>query len=179
MKSLYFVRHCQAAGQERDAPLTEQGRADAGRLVPFFREKEIAGVYSSPFVRAIETIRPYAEAAGRRIVTDERLVERVLSSSYMEDWMTQLEATYHHLDLRFPGGESSREATDRAMQFISWLCGQPGSNFVVVTHGALLSLILMHVDPSMGFHTWRGMGNPDVYILRLQEGQAQVQHCWE
>jgi len=36
MKRIYLVRHCKAAGQEPEAPLTEEGVTQAERLADFF-----------------------------------------------------------------------------------------------------------------------------------------------
>ena len=41
---------------------------------------------------------------------DERLSERMLSSVSLSDWLEKLEATFYDLDLKFEGGESSKEA---------------------------------------------------------------------
>lgn len=116
MKSIYVVRHCQAAGQEPEAPLTSQGTKDAEAFIDFFRDKKIDVIYSSPFLRAVETIRPFADSVGLKVNPDDRLKERVLSSYPLDDWMAKLEATYHDLDLTLEGGESSREAMRRGVE---------------------------------------------------------------
>lgn len=38
MPTLYLIRHCSAAGQEPDAPLTEAGHEQAHLLRDFFHE---------------------------------------------------------------------------------------------------------------------------------------------
>ncbi len=110
MKNIFLERHCQAVGQEPEAPLTSQGTKDAIALIDFFQDKKIDAIYSSPFLRAVETIRPFADSVGLKVNLDHRLKERVLSSLQLDDWMAKLEATYTDLDLTFEGGESSREA---------------------------------------------------------------------
>jgi 2,3-bisphosphoglycerate-dependent phosphoglycerate mutase len=55
---LYLVRHCQATGQEPDAPLTELGRQQAISLADWLGEVPIGHIISSPFTRAVQSITP-------------------------------------------------------------------------------------------------------------------------
>lgn len=162
---IYLVRHCAALGQEPDAELTDEGRAQAERLADFLSGRPVDAIVSSPFRRAVATIRPLAERLGLEIRVDDRLRERVLSAEPVADWMERLEASFHDLDLRLPGGESSREAMARGVSVIEELIGRPHRAVVVVTHGNLMSLILKRYDASFGFEGWRRLGNPDVYEL--------------
>src|SRR4051794_2480754 len=103
---IYFVRHCQATGQERDAPLTELGQHHALALAERYRDVPVGRIISSPFVRAVETIRPLSERLGLTVELDERLVERVLSLAPLDNWRERLAETFIDLNLSF-GGESS------------------------------------------------------------------------
>jgi 2,3-bisphosphoglycerate-dependent phosphoglycerate mutase len=84
---LYLVRHCQASGQEPDAPLTEIGQQQAilrrrhsvNALADWLCEVSIGRIISSPFIRAYRSIVPLSEYLGLTIEIDDRLVERVLS----------------------------------------------------------------------------------------------------
>ena len=61
----------------------------ANTLATFLLENQlqIDHIISSPFVRAIDSIRPYALQANLSIQEDERLAERILSDVSMDDWM--------------------------------------------------------------------------------------------
>lgn len=67
----------------------------ANTLATFLLENQlqIDHIISSPFVRAIDSIRPYALQANLSIQEDERLAERILSDVSMDDWMQKLEST--------------------------------------------------------------------------------------
>ncbi|PSB05434.1 hypothetical protein C7B62_25205 [Pleurocapsa sp. CCALA 161] len=54
---LYLVRHCQATGQEPDAPLTEIGQQQAITLAGWLSGVSIGRIISSPFVRAYQSMR--------------------------------------------------------------------------------------------------------------------------
>ena len=179
MKNIYLVRHCQAAGQQPEAPLTDQGREDAERrLVDFFIHKNIEAVLSSPFTRAIDTIQPLARKIAVSIEVDERLKERVLSSETLDDWLAKLELTYEDLKLKYAGGESSEEAMSRGIEVIEALVKRPETNSIVVTHGALLSLLIKRYNPAFGFKEWKTLSNPDVYLLEIDRGSANVKRVW-
>ncbi|MGD6841439.1 histidine phosphatase family protein [Bacillus infantis] len=82
MKTLYIVRHAKAEGQPFESRLTEEGRRQAVELAGFFKDRPVDFIYSSPFIRALETVGPLAESKGLDVSADSRLGERVLSSLY-------------------------------------------------------------------------------------------------
>jgi len=54
--ALYLVRHCQATGQEPDAPLTPSGEHQAEQLAIFLQRFMIGRVVSSPYLRARQSV---------------------------------------------------------------------------------------------------------------------------
>lgn len=167
MKRIYLVRHCSAEGQIPQAGLSEVGKQQAIELAEYFRDKNIEYIISSPFLRAVNTIAPLSEMIGREIHTDDRLQERVLSTKPLENWMELLANTYLDVDLKFEGGESSNEAAKRGMQVMNEIIKRPEKTIVLVTHGALLSLLIRNYNPDFGFEDWKHLSNPDVYELEI------------
>ena len=55
--TIIFVRHCESSGQASEAPLTAKGLADARDLVRCLVPLGIDAIYSSPYARAVQTIR--------------------------------------------------------------------------------------------------------------------------
>lgn len=178
MKHIYLVRHCQAAGQAADAPLTEEGVRQAERLADFLQDKGIRHIVSSPFLRAVSSIQPLAERLGLNVHQDERLTERVLSTAPLENWLELLERTYSDDNLRFEGGESSGEAAERGMRVVSELIARPEDVLLLVTHGALLSLLIRSYRKEFGFHDWKLLSNPDVYRLALGD-TISIEQVWQ
>jgi 2,3-bisphosphoglycerate-dependent phosphoglycerate mutase len=172
---IYLVRHCQAAGQEPDAPLAELGQKQAVDLADRLRDLPIHRILSSPFVRACDSIRPLAQRLRLPIEEDERLIERVLSSAQMEDWRERLAATFEDLDLSFHGGESSRAAMERGVAVVDEVTKGSTTPTVVVTHGNLMTLILKHFDAGIGYAVWENLQNPDVYCIRFSNMGAVVE----
>lgn len=178
MKHIYIVRHCQATGQEPDAPLTEQGQQQAVQLASFFAETAVDFILSSPFERAYRTVSPLAEKLGLKIVTDERLTERVLTGQNHPNWREMLQQTYDDLDLCYEGGESSRGAMERASSVVREVLESEHTHTVIVSHGNLISLLLKHFDSRIGFSEWESLSNPDVYHLSFAGEQPAIARIW-
>jgi 2,3-bisphosphoglycerate-dependent phosphoglycerate mutase len=179
LKTIYLIRHCKAEGQAAEAALTPEGCLQAEHLVGFFARKPVDFIISSPYERAVSTVRPLAEARGIAMHTDERLRERVLFGGELDQWRDKLKQTFFNLDLKFPGGESSREAIDRGMAVIREMISRPENDIAVVTHGNLMSLILMRIGAGeFGFDEWKALTNPDVYELSIRDKEVRFARIW-
>ncbi|WP_404469528.1 histidine phosphatase family protein [Sutcliffiella horikoshii] len=173
-KNLYIVRHCEAKGQPPEAKLTKNGLQQAGELAKFFSNKAIDRIVSSPFLRAIQSIEPLSKERDISIEVDDRLAERTLSSVDLPDWLEKLKATYDDLELKYEGGESSREAMDRIVSVVEEAFETDAENIVVVTHGNIMSLLLKNYQETFGFEDWKNLRNPDVFVLKRDEETGGV-----
>ncbi|CQR46636.1 2,3-bisphosphoglycerate-dependent phosphoglycerate mutase [Paraliobacillus sp. PM-2] len=181
MKQLILIQHCQAEGQHMDSPLTQHGVNQAHRLALYLKDNDwrVDRIISSPFMRAIETIKPYAATQHIPIEQDVRLEERVLSNEPIDDWLDVLEQSFQNFDFSLSGGESSNDALKRGLAVIDE-CLQDESNncAVLVTHRNLLSIILSHYLDDFGFERWKTLTNPDVFTLTFNEDTCHVRHIW-
>lgn len=173
MTRFLLIRHAQASGQAADAPLTPQGQVQAQHLAEQLASWPISHIVASPYVRAVATIEPLAQRLDLPIRTDARLVERVLSDAPLDDWQTALRETFNDLDRRFAGGETSREAMQRALAVLRECVAHAAPLTVITTHGNLLALLLHSFDPQVDFATWQQLRNPDVFLLELAPTSAE------
>lgn len=176
--NIFIVRHCKADGQSPTANLTEEGYKQANKLAEFFSEKNIECIYSSPFIRAINSIAPLAQKIRTNIITDDRLSERLLCSENHPNWREMLRNTFNDLELCYEGGESSATAMERALSVISDVRKSGSTNVVLVTHGNLMSLIIKYYDSKFGFMEWEALSNPDVYHLQCNDITPKIQRIW-
>jgi 2,3-bisphosphoglycerate-dependent phosphoglycerate mutase len=172
---LYLVRHCQATGQEPDAPLTDLGQQQAIALADWLSDDAIERIVASPFIRAYQSIAPLGERLGLTIETDERLVERVLSPVPLDNWRERLAETFDNLDLSIEGGESSRAAMLRGVAAVDQARQQTTGSLVIVTHGNLMTLILKHFHGQVGYAEWESLRNPDVYRIQCDRGRTHIE----
>ena len=174
-RTIYLVRHCDASGQEPDAELTAEGRVQAEELADFLKELNVKRIVSSPFTRAVQSVKPAAERLGLDIRTDERLQERVLGSGEMPDWLEKLEESFMDSNVKLSGGESGLEAQDRAAEVIA----DATDGTVIVTHGNLMALMLQSADPAYGFEEWKSLSNPDVFEMTIEGALKDVRRIWK
>jgi 8-oxo-dGTP diphosphatase len=77
----YVVRHAKAGnrdawtGDDRRRPLTKKGQEQAERLVATFDSLPVSAVFSSPYLRCVQTVEPLARARGLEITKTEALAE--------------------------------------------------------------------------------------------------------
>ena len=177
-KHIYIVRHCEAQGQPSESPLTEKGFAQAETLSDFLLNTKIDRIISSPFLRAIQSVEPLSKGTNIEIELDERLTERLLSTLDLPDWPEKLKETFDNLELKFEGGESSKEAMYRIVSVVEEIFQCEAKNTVIVTHGNLMSLLLKHYDHSFGFDSWKRLSNPDVFVLSNSNNEVQMKRLW-
>ena len=166
---LILVRHCQATGQHPNAPLTQTGQQQARSLSRFLSDYPIDHITTSYYLRAQQTIQPFATLANLPIHTDPRLNERTLSAEPLNNWQDIVRDSFDDHDLRAPGGESANEVLRRAWAALNEVIDAGHSLPLVVTHGNLMALVLHSIDPTFGYEGWKSLTNPDVYALYSNE----------
>jgi 8-oxo-dGTP diphosphatase len=81
MARLYLVRHAKAGerrlweGDDRARPLSPKGWKQADMLATRLAALDVSDLYSSPYVRCVQTVQPLADRLEREIVIDQRLSE--------------------------------------------------------------------------------------------------------
>jgi 2,3-bisphosphoglycerate-dependent phosphoglycerate mutase len=178
LKILYIVRHAKAEGQPFEARLTEEGRRQAVKLAGFFKDKPVDFIYSSPFIRALETVGPLAESKGLEASADPRLGERVLSSLYFDDWQDKLKQSFDDFSLRFENGETQEEGMARAASVIKEALQRPEEHILLASHGNLSTLLLRYFDEQSGFDVLMKMSNPDVFKIAVSDDGHALERIW-
>lgn len=173
-KTVYLVRHCQAAGQELQAELTEEGKEQAKELMRFFEKRNIKHIISSPFTKAIQSIKPTADSLSLQVEIDGRLAEHKLISKNLKDWLERLEESVRDMDLKMAGGESSCEVAKRGMEVLE--AATDGT--VLATHRNTMGLLLMRIDGMQGLKEWAGLSHPDVYEVKVKKDTYYVRRIW-
>ncbi|MET0144478.1 MAG: phosphoglycerate mutase family protein [Ilumatobacteraceae bacterium] len=90
--SVFVVRHAKA-GSRRDwdrddelRPLTKSGRLQADDIAERLRSEHVTGLWSSPYVRCVQTLVPLGRALHLDVVSEPRLAE----GASVEDTMALL-----------------------------------------------------------------------------------------
>ena len=93
MPIIYFIRHAEPNYEEKNdykRGLVEIGKKAAMKLTETFSDLEIEEFYSSPFLRAVQTIQPLADSKKKKI-------------KLMNDFCERKSAGYHIPELDFKG----------------------------------------------------------------------------
>lgn len=162
---LLLVRHCESTGQGPDAALTGAGMRQAEALARFLAPFPVDRVAASPYLRAQQTIAPFAAKAGLPVHADDRLIEQRLAPGPVERWREAVRTSCGDPDFRLPGGESGRDVLDRGRPALEELLDGGHRLAVVVTHGKFLSVILNSLDSDFGYEQWQSLSNLDVFAL--------------
>jgi broad specificity phosphatase PhoE len=171
---IYLIRHGATilSAEDRfagatDVPLSDEGRAQAGRLALRLANEKAAAVYASPLGRTVETATILAAPHGLDVLRRDGL--REISHGHWEQ-MTRAE-----VDKKYPeeaaewekdpytfaptGGESGLAVTARALPaLIELVRAHPGQNVIVVSHKATIRLLLSSL---LGFDPRRYRDNLD------------------
>lgn len=125
---------------------------------------------SSPYLRARNTVTPFATSNGVAVEIHDDLYERVLSLEPLPDWLAHVRRSFEDFGYAVGGGESLNATCDRALGALRDVLALGHGLPAVVTHGNLIASILGRVDPAFGFEEWRTMKNPDLFVLTFEAG---------
>ena len=89
--NVYFIRHAEPNYDNHDdmtRELSEKGLKDRVLVTEFLKDKQIDAVLSSPFKRAVDTVRDFAEKSGLEIEVVEDFRERRIDIGRNTSWRT-------------------------------------------------------------------------------------------
>lgn len=177
MTNIYFVRHAEPNYEnhnDRLRELTEKGLRDREMVTEYLADKNIHAVLSSPYRRAVDTVKHFADSRGMEIELVEDFRERTVDNVWIEDFNAFAQRQWADLDYKLEGGECLREVQRRNIAaLIDVLHRYEGKNVVIGSHGTAVSTILRHFQPSFSYPDFRRLQPVMPLIVRLSfEGQT-------
>jgi 2,3-bisphosphoglycerate-dependent phosphoglycerate mutase len=167
---IFFVRHAESPyipGEERLRGLSDKGISDALLIHSALKHEEIEVFISSPYERAIQTIK--ATAGNNEILIFEDLRERQIGNIPDDKFKESKQKVYQDFNFSFPEGESSKQAQERAIKvLLEVLNTYEGKKIVIGTHGDILTLMMNFFDKSFDYEFWRSTTMPDIYKLEME-----------
>lgn len=171
MTKVYFVRHAKPDFTIKDdllRPLTEEGMEDSKKVTEFLLSKNVTRVFSSPFMRALDTIKDFAETSGIKIVIIEDFRERKVDSIWIEDFDVFAEEQWKNFDYKLPDGESLKEVQERNIRALRQILRENvNENIVIGTHGTALSTTINYFDKNFDYNEFRRIKNHMPFIVRM------------
>lgn len=171
MTELYFVRHAEPNYDNHDdmtRELTEKGLRDRALVTDFLADKHITAVFSSPYRRAVDTVRDFAERHGLLIRTDPDLRERRVDSVWIEDFDGFCRRQWADFNYRYTDGETLRAVQTRNLDAVRRILARcPGQSAAIGSHGTALSTIINYFDPSFGYGDFHAIRKLMPWIVRF------------
>ena len=176
MTSIYFVRHANPDHSwvdDRTRPLALDGINDLKNLKNYFINKEIDFVFSSPYLRSFETVKPIADYFKTEIKTDERFRERKAGENSNNQEM--FEKRWKDLNFAEPNGETIRNVQIRNIEALNEILeNYTNKNIVIGTHGTALSSILNYYDNSFEINDFLKILNLMPYVIKINFNKKEL-----
>lgn len=179
MMNLFFIRHAEPDYSIKDdylRPLTEKGVKDSETLIHVFKERTIHAIYSSPYIRAVDTVTPLAKSQNLKVNIINDLRERKITDHWIEDFQAFTKNQWQDFSYHLPKGESLAVVQRRNIAVIKELLTRHTDETVVIgTHGTSLSTIIQYFEPDFGLTDFLALKDkmPLVIEMTFKDGIYQ------
>ena len=178
MKKIVLIRHGKAtmAGKDNERELDEDGIIQAKSLKNKLIQIGLnnAKIYTSPFKRAIQTIKPFAEINKNVIISEKKELEEIHMPK--DDKLSKhqiIEKMWEDESFKVSEGISHKDHFNKINQFLKEIFEEfksENKDLVIISHGVLIGIILkFFFKMSFGFNDWKTMTMPDIYLLNFDE----------
>jgi 2,3-bisphosphoglycerate-dependent phosphoglycerate mutase len=155
MTTIYFVRHAEPDFNNHDdltRPLTEKGKRDVELVNQFLEDKQIDIIISSPFIRAIDTVKVFSDKMNKEVQIVDEFRERKIDSCWIENFNEFSMRQWDDFDYKLKDGECLREVQNRNIASLKKvLIEYQNKNVVIGSHGTALSTIINYYDNTYGY----------------------------
>ena len=153
--NIYFVRHAEPDYSVHDdsiRPLSDKGKNDTLKVATYLNDKNIEVVLSSPYKRAIDTIKPFIYTNKMNIELVEDFRERKVDNCWIEDFEGFSKKQWEDFYYKLSDGECLYEVQERNIKALEDVLKRfYGKNIVIGTHGTALSTIIKYYESSYGY----------------------------
>lgn len=171
MTRIYYVRHAEPNYDNHNdtlRELTPKGLVDRKLVTEFLADKHIDVVVSSPYKRAIDTVKDFSDKAGVEIEIIEDFRERKVDSVWIDDFTAFTKNQWKDFNYKLSDGECLSEVQTRNVQALNELLNRyQGKNIVVGGHGTALSTIINYYDSSYGYDEFEEMKHKMPWIVEF------------
>ncbi len=184
MKRIILIRHGKAAmaGKDHERELDEDGIVQANSLKKKLVELELnnATIYTSPFKRAIQTIKPFAETNKEIKIQEKMQLEEIhMPKDEKLSKHEIIEKMWSDENFKVADGVSHKDHFDKINPFLNEIFENfktDNKDLVVISHGVLIGIILkFFFKMSFGFNDWKTMTMPDIYFLSFDNNNKFIE----
>jgi 2,3-bisphosphoglycerate-dependent phosphoglycerate mutase len=169
MTKVYFVRHAKPDFSIKDdlvRPLSEDGINDCKKVTEFLLDKKITKAFSSPYKRAIDTIKDFTESVDLKIEIIDDFRERKVDNVWIEDFNKFAKDQWSDFNYKLSEGECLNEVQNRNINaLMKVLKENTDENIVIGSHGTALSTIINYFNKAFGYTEFERIKNLMPFIL--------------
>ncbi|GEM02252.1 2,3-bisphosphoglycerate-dependent phosphoglycerate mutase [Halolactibacillus halophilus] len=174
-----WIRHAEPDFSVHDdamSPLTEKGKSDSQALGTVFNDESIHTIYSSPYIRAIETVKPLADTIGLEVQIIDDLRERKITNHWIADFDGFVKKQWQDFSYCLPEGESLSIVQKRNIAVLMELMTRhSGQTIMIGTHGTSLSTIIQYFEPDFGLQDFLALKNKMPVVIEMTFKDAVYQ----
>lgn len=178
MNKIYFVRHAKPDFSVHDdltRPLTDKGIIDSKNICEFLKEKSINKIYSSPYKRAIDTLKELAQNLNIKIEVVDDFRERKISNIWIEDFNKFSKSQWENFEYKLNDGESLNEVQSRNINALHKILNENSNqNIVIGTHGTALSTIINYYDKTFDYLSFTKIKDVMPFIVCMEFEKTNV-----
>ncbi len=168
---VYFVRHAQSNFDNHDdltRELTVQGFRDRKLVTDFLSDKNIDVALSSPYKRAVDTIKEFTDIKNLPIQIIDDFRERKVGNEWIDDFNNFCKKQWENFDFKLFNGESLKDVQCRNICSLNNVLKiHNGKNIVVGSHGTALSTVINYFDNSFGYKEFNEIKNLMPWIVEF------------
>jgi len=171
---LFILRHCERNIKDNsfESPLTDKGHINAEYLSEIINYHNITKVYSSPFLRAIQTGSYFSKKYKKKINIDyslcefefeeEKKIKSLNNFIVYNDWLEKYDLNMENMILdKFIEDESIDICMKRVYNFLNYLENEYNNkdeNILIISHQSIVNLIICIINK-----TYKNLEDLDKY----------------
>lgn len=180
---LYFVRHAEPNYDNHNDALRElssKGLEDRKLVTEFLKDKGINMALSSPYKRAIDTIKDFTDLVAIDIEIIDEFRERKVDGGWIEDFNEFTKNQWNDFSFKLSDGECLQEVQERNVSALKNVLEKyKGKNIVIGCHGTALSTILNYFDNSFGYEDFKRIKNKMPWIVEFIFDDIDLRYLYE
>ena len=171
MTNIYFVRHAIPDFNNHDdltRELTAQGLNDRKLVTAFLQDKNINALFSSPYKRAVDTIKEFADTRNMEIELVNDFRERKVGRAWIDNFDDFSRKQWENFDFKLPDGESLGEVQRRNIRALNRILEiHTDKNIAIGSHGPALSTIINYFNPAFCYDEFNRIKDLMPWIVKF------------
>lgn len=155
MTTIFFVRHAEVNYKnhnDKERELTAKGLEDRKLVSKYLEDKNVDVILSSPYKRAIDTVKHFADTNNNQIEIIEDFRERKVDSQWIEDFDAFCKQQWLDFSYKLSDGETLSEVQERNIRALNDVLAKYVNKTIVIgSHGTALSTIINYYDDTFRY----------------------------